>query len=170
MTTTTETTSTTKTEYLTTAQEAALIRAELKARGITTRQVSVRARNFSMGSAIDVTIKVSGISKSMVEKIAKKFESIRYDDYGEILSGCNQYVHVDFASEAHAAHAAAILAAFPAEPTDGRCVRLDCTDWLVCLNRDGSCSADLFADDDFRPIEAYSPECLARCIAEYADA
>lgn len=79
------------------AEDAAKIRAALKAQGITSRQVSVKSESFSMGSSIDITIKVPGISKSRVEEIANNYERISRDDAtGEILSGGNRYVTVNF--------------------------------------------------------------------------
>ena len=79
------------------AEDAAKIRAAHKAQGITSRQVSVKSESFSMGSSIDITIKAPGISKSRVEEIANNYERIRRDDAtGEILSGGNRYVAVNF--------------------------------------------------------------------------
>lgn len=78
-------------------EDAAKIRTALKAQGITSRQVSVKSESFSMGSAIDITIKAPGISKSRVEKIANAYEQISRDEVtGEILSGGNRYVTVNF--------------------------------------------------------------------------
>lgn len=81
--------------YTSPAEDAAKIRAALKARGITSRQVSVKSSSFSMGSAIDVTIKAPGISVKMVREIAETFERVsRCEITGEILSGGNRYVSV----------------------------------------------------------------------------
>ena len=85
----------------TTAIEAKRIRTELKARGISTKQVSVRTHNYSMGSSLNIRIKDPKGLKSLVEKIANESERVsRCEVSGEILSGGNRFVFVDYASEA----------------------------------------------------------------------
>ena len=81
---------------LTAAESAALIRKALKAAGIPTRAVSVRAETYSMGSSIHVRIKADGIDFATVEKIAKSQERVRHDEMtGEILCGGNRFVDVE---------------------------------------------------------------------------
>lgn len=85
-------------DNMTTTEFAATIRQTLKKQyGITSRQVSVKADHFSMGSAIRVRIKDMNISSKLVEGVAKQAESIRRCEYsGEILSGGNRYVTVSY--------------------------------------------------------------------------
>jgi hypothetical protein len=81
----------------TTAQHAKEIRTELKSLSLTSKDVSVRSRVYSMGSSIDVSIKSEkGLShKEKIEAAAKNHESIDYDSLtGEILCGGNQFVFV----------------------------------------------------------------------------
>ena len=81
-----------------TTDHAAAIRQTLKARyGWSSRQVSVRADYYSMGSAIRVTIKDAAVMPSTVEAVAKQAESIDYCQVtGEILSGGNRFVTVSY--------------------------------------------------------------------------
>ncbi|MEQ6360643.1 hypothetical protein V7D15_13375 [Thermoanaerobacter thermohydrosulfuricus] len=73
------------------------IRKNLKKHGITSKQVSVRAKTYLLDKSIEVRIKDLKVSKKLVEAVAKKYEYIRWDDYtNEILAGCNTYVAVDF--------------------------------------------------------------------------
>lgn len=75
----------------------AQIRQELKKQfGATSRQISVREGRYS----IDLTIKAEGFNRKAVEKIAKQHESIdRCERTGEILSGGNTFISVNFAHE-----------------------------------------------------------------------
>jgi hypothetical protein len=81
---------------------AAQIRSTLKVKhGWTSRQVSVRAEYFSMGSSIEVTVKDPAIPLPVVKAIAEGAESIRRCEVsGEILSGGNRYVSVRYSHEA----------------------------------------------------------------------
>ena len=83
---------------LSTTEHAAEIRKELKTKhGWTSRQVSVRAEYFSMGSAIRVTIKDANVIPSIVEAVANRAEDISRCSYtGEILSGGNRYVTISY--------------------------------------------------------------------------
>jgi hypothetical protein len=86
----------------TTTDHAAEIRAELKrAHGWTSRQVSVRAEYFSMGSSIDIVVKDPAVPLPTVKAIAARAESIRRCEItGEILSGGNRYVSVTYSHAA----------------------------------------------------------------------
>jgi hypothetical protein len=86
----------------TTTDRAAEIRAELKrAHGWTSRQVSVRAEYFSLGSSIDVVVKDPTIPLPTVKAIAERAESIRHCEVtGEILGGGNRYVSVTYSHAA----------------------------------------------------------------------
>jgi hypothetical protein len=93
---------------LSTVEAAAEIRKSYKAAGI---KASVRSRSFSMGSAIDVTVK-SGSFMSAKE-IAESFSRVdRCEITGEILSGCNCYVSIELDREVVAAKEAEIADAF----------------------------------------------------------
>jgi hypothetical protein len=73
------------------------IRKSLKKYGITSRQVSIRAKTYTFDEAIEIRIKDLTVSKKLVEAIAKEYEYVRWDDYtNEILAGGNTYVTVDF--------------------------------------------------------------------------
>jgi len=61
--------------------------------GYTTKQVSVK---MSAGIAIEVTIKDYTVDYNEVEKIAKKYESVDWDEHtGEILEGSNIFIEVN---------------------------------------------------------------------------
>lgn len=80
---------------LRTTEKAKLIRAELKTLGITSKQVSVTCRSGS----IDCYIKDLSVEPEVVEKIAKKYENVRYCEYSqEILQGGNTFVFVQYDS------------------------------------------------------------------------
>ena len=87
--------------YTKVTEDSKRIRAELKARGITSRQVSVRAESYSMGSSINVTVKDPDVNLNLVKEIAETAERIQRCEYsGEILSGGNRFVHASYSSEA----------------------------------------------------------------------
>lgn len=91
--------------YTTAAQDASAIRTELKKHyGITSRQVSVRASSYSMGSSIDVTINDPAVDIREVKNAADRHEKIdRCQVTGEILSGGNRYLSVSYGKKAAAA-------------------------------------------------------------------
>jgi len=84
--------------YRTAAESAKAIRQALKAEhGWTSRDISVRSENYSMGSSVDLKIKRAGIDPETVTRIANAESYIRYDERtGEILGGGNRFVFVDF--------------------------------------------------------------------------
>jgi hypothetical protein len=75
---------------LSATERAAIIRAEFKREGI---KASIRAKYFSMGSSVDITVTAGSVAKA--RQIAETLESIRRDESGEILSGGNCYVSVE---------------------------------------------------------------------------
>lgn len=107
--------------YTTPAQDAATIRAELKRRGWTSRDVSVRAESFSMGSAVRLTVKRPGIPVAVVEQIARDIaEKIdRCEITGEILSGGNRYVSASLDGEAVAPLRSVLRRRLEEWPADG---------------------------------------------------
>lgn len=120
-----------------TTERAAEIRQALKAKGITSRQVSVRSDYYSMGSSIDVRIKDPAVSLTMVQALAEAHESIRYCEVsGEILSGGNRYVSVGYTEEAIKVQIAPILPAVEAAvaavvPGSNSLKDVEGTDYLV---------------------------------------
>lgn len=75
----------------------AKIRADLKAAGIPARAVSVRVSDAGYSTSVSVKIKDISVDRAVVEKIANRHEDISYDERsGEILSGGNTYVWVDY--------------------------------------------------------------------------
>jgi len=101
---------------MTTTEHAAAIRAAYKAKGWTSRDISVRAESFSMGSAIRVLIKNPAVPFETAKAIAEGHERIDRCAYsGDILSGCNRYISVNFSGAAaeaiKALHAPALDAA-----------------------------------------------------------
>lgn len=85
--------------YLTATEKAAKIRATYKRLGWTSRDVSVRARTFSMGEDVRVEIKSPRVDYLQAKKIAEGEEEIARDQFGEILSGGNTYVNVSLSRE-----------------------------------------------------------------------
>lgn len=83
-----------------TTERAAQIRAELKRRGVTARQVSVTSDYYSMGSSIRIRIKDARVPSAAVRAIAEPHESIDRDQFGEILSGGNRFVDISYESDA----------------------------------------------------------------------
>lgn len=95
-----------------TTEAAALIRRALKTKlGATARQVSVRCDIYSMGSSIDVKIKDPSISKAAVEAIALEHQRVSRDSSGEILSGGNMFIEVEYEGAAVAPLRGEVLAA-----------------------------------------------------------
>lgn len=88
------------TTYISTTDRAAIIRTALKHQhGWSSRQVSVRADYYSMGSSINVTIKDPNVPLDVVTTIAKQQERVDRDcATGEILSGGNRFVHISYSS------------------------------------------------------------------------
>lgn len=102
--------------YTTVAEAAKIIRKRIKDElGANSKQVSVRSSSYSMGSSISVRIKDPSVNYAAVEAIANRQESISRCEYsGEILSGGNRYVSVEYDSGACDEYAAVLEAAFEA--------------------------------------------------------
>lgn len=90
--------------YVTCTEASALIRAELKKRGWTSKHVSVRSDQYSSGSSIRVEIKDPGVPLSAVKATAEAQEHVRRDGFGEILSGGNRFVSVEYSQAAKEIH------------------------------------------------------------------
>ncbi|MGL5709998.1 MAG: hypothetical protein ACRCW9_04040 [Cetobacterium sp.] len=68
------------------------LRKKLKNIGYTSKQISVTSKH-----SLRVVIKDLNISKSEIEKMAIKYEKIRYcTASGEMLQGCNDFVDVQY--------------------------------------------------------------------------
>lgn len=143
----------------TTTEEAADIRAQYKALGWSSRDVSVRADYFSMGSSIRVLVKSVKVDPHKARAIAEGRERIDRCEYtGEILSGGNRYVHVDYSPEyseilarrfiAQVEAAAALLAT----ESDSALVIIEGTDGRGFLSHGQwrGCGMQLWLDDDIR--------------------
>lgn len=117
---TTPTTATTATP-----KPADAIRAALKAKGISRKQVSVRHDHYSMGSTIRVKVLDPSVRLSVVRDIANEHQRVRYCEYsGEILSGGNRFVDVEYAAEALAPLAAELGQELSAVKPDGIAVEV----------------------------------------------
>lgn len=96
--------------YQTAAEAAADVRAAYKAEGWNSRMISVRADNYSMGSALRIEIKDARIPLWKARNLAEgKEEILRCEYSGEILSGGNRYVTVTVSDDARKAKAAPYL-------------------------------------------------------------
>ena len=101
--------------YTTPAQDAARIRKTLKAAKIgNSRQISVRAKSYSLGSSLNIEINDPAVDIREVMTIAASSERVQYDSAtGEVLCGGNRHLFVrysDAAAEAFAASNADALA------------------------------------------------------------
>lgn len=73
------------------------IRQELKKAGYKVpKEISVRKEHTGYSSSYNITIKSFKVDFDDVSKIAKKFNDIDYDEKGEILSGGNTYIFVEY--------------------------------------------------------------------------
>ena len=73
------------------------IRKELKENDFTSKDISVRVRPSLYDKAVDVTVKNPLVRLSKVKAIVKKFSEVDRDEKtGEILAGCNGYVHCQY--------------------------------------------------------------------------
>lgn len=130
------------------ASEAAQeLRAELKARGWSSRDVSVRVKPCTYSRAIDIVIKRVDISKKEVEGLAGKYESVRRcEASGEILSGGNTYVSVTYdwklkEKMVKGIMPACIEALKQANENRGYVYKVDGTDFTVAVGQTGRITA-----------------------------
>ena len=154
---------------MSTTERAKEIRTQLKRQhGWNSRQVSVRAKYFSMGSSIDVRINDPAVPIAPVEKIANAHESISRCEYsGEILSGGNRYVSVAYDHEALKARALPYLPAVTAalaQATGSALIPVEGTKFMI--GRDQFDRPQLWADHYL--ATAHSAEGLAETIATQA--
>ena len=129
------------TNSLSTTDRSAAIRQALKNLGISSRQVSVKTDYYSMGSSIRIKIKDASVSSALVEKIANEHESIDRDQSGEILSGGNRFVFVDYTPEAEAALSAQYLdrvKAALAQIHDNYLIPVEGTNYMIGTGRHGN--------------------------------
>ena len=80
------------------AERSKAIRDRIKAElGYNSRQVGIRSSYCGYSDETRVTVKDLSCDIDAIRKIAESFESIRYDEYsGEILSGANTYIFVEY--------------------------------------------------------------------------
>jgi hypothetical protein len=152
-----------------TVEAAQEIRKGLKAAGIKARSVSVRCDLYSMGSSIYVRIKDPTVSLAKVKAIAENFEKVDRDAYsGEILSGGNRFVTVEFSDEATEALAAPHRDAILAIPNDGRAVEVGAGFLGVALTNGYDERVFIFRPGDFdHPVvQCYGREFAARQFGE----
>jgi hypothetical protein len=82
------------------SKASAWIRKTLKGLGYSARDVSVRTSKYSLGSSIRIEIKTARTPRALVEAVAGKLERVsRCSMSGEILSGGNRFVFVDYGAE-----------------------------------------------------------------------
>lgn len=83
---------------MTNAERSKAIRDRIKAElGYNSRQVGIRSSDCGYSDETRITVKDLSCDIDAIKKIAESFESIRYDEYsGEILSGANTYIFVDY--------------------------------------------------------------------------
>lgn len=130
----------------TTADHAAVVRQALKTRfGWTSRDVSVRADNFSMGSALRLRIKSTRVSAAAVREVASASERIDRDERtGDILSGGNRYVSVSWDEDVLAAVGAPYVARVEAavaareDAGDSSLIPVEGTPYMVGRGRCGN--------------------------------
>lgn len=85
------------------------IRNALKAKGWGILQVSVRNDSYSMGSTVRVRVRDAAVPLAEVIEIAERYQNVRRDESGDILSGGNSFVDVEYDRTALAEHAAVAL-------------------------------------------------------------
>jgi hypothetical protein len=138
--------------YKSTATHAAEIRAAYKARGWTSRMVSVRTSTYSMGSSIRVEIKSPEIDAGEAERIAEEHESIRSCEYsGEILSGGNRFVNVGYSDGCREIlarrHVQAVEAAMDLLAPGDYSTLVPVAGTTASIGREGSCWFQLWHED-----------------------
>lgn len=150
---------------MTTTERAAEIRKALKAQyGWTSRQVSVVADLYSMGSSIRIRIKDPSVHLATVKAVATPHESVRYCEVsGEILSGGNRFVDVSYSHEACEAFRAKYLEAVKAaaaKASGSSLIPVEGTPFLV--GRGDGNRYSLWGERHI--CESYGPEGLAEAI------
>lgn len=74
-----------------------MIREDLKKAGIPKAAYSIRVRDCTYDTSVDVRVKDVMINLDRVNKVLDKYESVRWDEHAqEILAGCNTYVHASY--------------------------------------------------------------------------
>ena len=157
--------------YVGITEKAKIVRNKLKKElGYTNRQVSVRGRYCGYSAALDIVIKDFTADIRKIRSIAYEMEDIDYDEAsGEILSGGNTYVHVEYDYKLTSEKAKELIPLaekiFNKMTNNSALVAENGNKRLVYFGTD---SALWFIDDDTmrqEHINAYnSPEGLARAI------
>lgn len=150
----------------TTAKPADAIRAALKARGISRRQVSVVHDHYSMGSSIRVRIRDAAVRLSVVKEIANAHERVDYDRAtGEILSGGNRFVDVAYDEAALAPLTAELLPALQALRPDGTVADL-CIGFRAFITRQQPDRVIILDQSGREVVNCYDVRYAARLLAE----
>lgn len=157
---------------MSTTERAAAIRSALKSQhGWTSRQVSVRAQYYSMGSSINVRVNDPDVSIERVEEIANAHERIDRDQFGEILGGGNLFVHVSYSSEAReqlgARYADAVAAAVATlTPGTNSLAPVEGTEFMIGMPSVGR--LDVWQRDRGHQSEFYEAAHVAQYISQRA--
>lgn len=136
-----------------------------KTHGWTSRQISVRSEYFSMGSAINVTIKDPAIPMAPVKAAAEEHAD---------ADGRHSFLHCDYSPEANEARSAPYLESVKAaaeslsgEPTG--CLHSIAGTAVLLGQGSGGYGIRLWADGQ-AGMECATPECAARMVANLVDA
>ena len=152
---------------LSTKDRAARIRAELKAMGWSSRDVSVRAETYSLGATIRVTVRNPAVPMAAVRKVAGVYQTVSYCQVtGEVLGGGNTYVEVEYAREtidSMAAPLLALLLTVADEP--GRVVDLG-DGWMAARSDEPGDYWRAWSSSDERDVYCWSADFCARQVAE----
>lgn len=82
---------------MTNKELALIIRTELKENGFDNKKVSVRVKDAGYETAVDVTVKDVYSDIEKVKLICNKYSHVDYCEVsGELLAGCNTFVHVAY--------------------------------------------------------------------------
>ena len=86
---------------MTNKEMSAVICAELKAAGIPKKAYSIRCRYCGYSQSIDVSVKDLSVNLDRVKRVVDKYSHVRWDEHcGEILSGGNTFVDVEYSYKA----------------------------------------------------------------------
>lgn len=166
-------TTNTNTATLSTADQ---IRAALKAAGYSRKAVTVKHSKHSMGSSVYITIRDISVSKLAIAAICDKFQNVRRDGSGEILSGGNRFVDVSYDGDMMRPVARLVAEQLAAcEPNVGTMVQFQRvavmksahdTMWEVCGFDDDGCGNGFRVYAGHRTPTADDLMCAARQLVE----
>ena len=156
------------------AEDAKALRAEFKAKGWNSKAISVRSSSYSGGSSIRVEIKSPSVPMNVVRPMAAAYERIsRCKTTGDILSGGNRFINVEYSRECMDEMAAqwvqpcadAIGKLDPADPN--RHATIEGSGCTVSYAHGGpSCGYQLWNDSQ-AGMHVSDADTAARCVARY---